>query len=43
MTGGRRDFAFRSQIAAACYDVAAEAEVSEDAKNLLIRLTWREA
>ncbi|MFI6010101.1 general stress protein [Streptomyces sp. NPDC051243] len=42
MTGGRRDFASRSQIVAARYDVVAEADVAEDAKNLLIKLAWRE-
>jgi hypothetical protein len=42
LTGGRRDFTSRSQIVAAQYDVAADAEVAEDAKNLLIKLNWRE-
>ena len=42
LTGGRRDFASRSQIVATRYDVVADAEVAEDAKNLLIKLGWRE-
>lgn len=42
MTGGRRDFASRSRIVAARYDVAADAKVAEEAKNLLIKLAWRE-
>ncbi|MFB4318521.1 general stress protein [Actinomadura sp. 21ATH] len=42
MTGGTRDFASRSQIVAASYDVVADAEVAEDAKNRLIKLSWRE-
>ncbi|MFG2854210.1 hypothetical protein ACGFZ9_26560 [Streptomyces mirabilis] len=41
-TGGRRDFASRSQIVAARYDVVAETEVAEEAKSLLIKLGWRE-
>jgi Heat induced stress protein YflT domain len=41
-TGGRRDFTSRSQIVAAQYDVVADAEVAEDAKNLLVKLAWRE-
>jgi hypothetical protein len=42
LTGGRRDFASRSSIVATRYDVVADAEVAEDAKNLLIKLGWRE-
>ncbi|MFI2372170.1 general stress protein [Streptomyces sp. NPDC018833] len=42
VTGGRRDFASRSQIVAARYDVVADTEVAEEAKNLLIKLGWRE-
>ncbi|MQY13438.1 hypothetical protein SRB5_35860 [Streptomyces sp. RB5] len=41
-TGGRRDFASRSQIVASRYDVVAEPDVAEDAKNMLIKLGWRE-
>ena len=42
LSGGHRDFASRSQIVAARYDVVADAEVAEEAKNLLIKLGWRE-
>jgi hypothetical protein len=42
VTGGRRDFTSRSQIVAGRYDVVADAEVAEDAKNRLIKLSWRE-
>ena len=41
-TGGRRDFTSRSRIVAGRYDVVADPEVAEDAKNLLIKLSWRE-
>jgi hypothetical protein len=41
-TRGRRDFTSRSQIVAGSYDVVADAEVAEDAKNRLIKLGWRE-
>jgi hypothetical protein len=40
-TGGRRDFTSRSRIVAARYDVVADPQVAEDAKNLLIKLSWR--
>ncbi|MEV6742573.1 general stress protein [Streptomyces sp. NPDC051104] len=43
LTGGRRDFASRSQIIAARYDVVADPQVAEEAKNLLIKLGWRES
>ncbi|WP_395104032.1 general stress protein [Actinomadura sp. SCN-SB] len=42
LTRGRRDFTSRSQIVASTYDVVADAEVAEDARNRLIRLNWRE-
>ncbi|MGW0821634.1 general stress protein [Streptomyces sp. NPDC002845] len=42
LTGGRRDFASRSQIVAARYDVVADPDVAEDAKNQLTKLGWRE-
>lgn len=42
LSGGHRDFSSRSQIVAARYDVVADAEVAEEAKNLLIKLAWRE-
>jgi hypothetical protein len=41
-TRGRRDFASRSQIVAARYDVVAEAQVADEARNMLIKLGWRE-
>lgn len=43
MTGGQRDFASRSRIVAAHYDVVADQEVAEDARNMLIKLGWRES
>ncbi|WP_062214129.1 general stress protein [Streptomyces sp. NBRC 109706] len=43
MTGGQRDFASRNRIVAAHYDVVADQEVAEDAKNRLIKLGWRES
>lgn len=42
LSGGHRDFSSRSQIVAARYDVVADVEVAEEAKNLLIKLDWRE-
>ncbi|MFJ4690381.1 general stress protein [Streptomyces sp. NPDC088766] len=42
LSGGHRDFSSRSQIVAARYDVVADTEVAEEAKNLLIKLAWRE-
>ncbi|MFF6829146.1 general stress protein [Streptomyces longwoodensis] len=42
LSGGHRDFSSRSQIVAVRYDVVADAEVAEEAKNLLIKLGWRE-
>ncbi|TPQ19929.1 hypothetical protein FGD71_023075 [Streptomyces sporangiiformans] len=39
--GGRRDFSSRSQIVAARYDVVADTQVADEAKNLLIKLAWR--
>jgi hypothetical protein len=41
-TGGQRDFTSRSRIVAARYDVVADEEVAEEAKNALIKLGWRE-
>lgn len=38
MTGGQRDFASRSQIVAARYDVVADAEVAEEARSMLATL-----
>ncbi|MFF7642932.1 general stress protein [Streptomyces canus] len=42
LSGGHRDFTSRSQIVAARYDVVADTEAAEEAKNLLIKLAWRE-
>lgn len=42
LSGGRRDFTSRSQIVAARYDVVCDPDVADDAKNLLIKLGWRE-
>lgn len=42
LSGGRRDFTSRSQIVASRYDVVADPDVAEDAKNMLIKLAWRE-
>jgi hypothetical protein len=42
LSGGHRDFSSRSQIVAARYDVAADPEVAEEAKNMLTKLQWRE-
>ena len=41
-TRGGHEFVSRSTVVAARYDVVADAEVAEDAKNLLIKLAWRE-
>jgi hypothetical protein len=40
-TGGRRDFASRSSLAASQYAVTVDAEVAEDARQLLTRLNWQ--
>ena len=40
-TGGRRDFASRSSLAASQYAVTADAEVADQARHLLIQLNWR--
>ncbi|MFD5316713.1 general stress protein [Streptomyces sp. NPDC127098] len=42
VTRGRRDFSSRSQIVAARYDVVADEKVADEAKNLLIKLGWRQ-
>lgn len=41
-SGGRRDFTSRNQLVAARYDVVCDPEHADDAKNLLIKLAWRE-
>ncbi|GAA2384529.1 general stress protein [Dactylosporangium salmoneum] len=43
MTGGRRDFTSRSSLQAGEYAVTAEAEVAEEARVLITRMTWRSA
>ncbi len=40
-TGGRRDFASRSSLVAGQYAVTADAEVAEQARQLLVQLNWR--
>jgi hypothetical protein len=40
-TGGRRDFASRSSLQASQYAVLADAEVAEQARQLLTRMTWQ--
>jgi hypothetical protein len=40
-TGGRRDFASRSSLVAGQYAVTADAEVAEEARQLLVQLNWR--
>ncbi|MEV4642734.1 general stress protein [Actinoplanes sp. NPDC049548] len=41
MTGGRRDFSSRSSLQAAQYAVIADADVADDARQLLTRLNWQ--
>ena len=43
MTGGRRDFASTRRLEAAQYSVTVAADVADAARQLLTRLTWREA
>jgi Heat induced stress protein YflT domain len=40
-TGGRRDFASRSSLQAGQYAVIADAEVADQARQLLTRLNWQ--
>jgi hypothetical protein len=40
-TGGRRDFASRSSLQAGQYAVTADAEVADQARQLLVQLNWR--
>ncbi|MFD0525149.1 general stress protein [Paractinoplanes durhamensis] len=40
-TGGRRDFASRSSLQAGQYAVTSDAEVADQARQLLIQLNWR--
>ena len=41
MTGGRRDFTSRSSLQASQYAVTVDAEVAEEARQLLTRLNWQ--
>jgi hypothetical protein len=41
MTGGRRDFTSRSSLQASQYAVAVDAEVADEARQLLTRLNWQ--
>jgi hypothetical protein len=41
MTGGRRDFTSRSSLRASQYAVIVEADVADDARQLLTRLNWQ--
>ncbi|WP_433307645.1 general stress protein [Actinoplanes sp. CA-030573] len=40
-TGGRRDFASRSSLQAGQYAVTSDAEVADQARQLLVQLNWR--
>jgi hypothetical protein len=41
MTGGRRDFASRSELAAGQYAIVVDADYAEQARQLLTRLEWQ--
>jgi hypothetical protein len=41
MTGGRRDFTSRSSLQASQYAVTVDAEVADEARQLLTRLNWQ--
>jgi DNA-dependent RNA polymerase auxiliary subunit epsilon len=41
MTGGRRDFASRSELAAGQYAIVVDADYAEQARQLLTRLDWQ--
>jgi hypothetical protein len=41
MTGGRRDFASRSVLQAAQYGIIVDADLADQARQLLTRLNWR--
>jgi len=43
LTGGRRDFTSRSTLQAGEYAVSVDAEVADEARALVTRLTWRES
>lgn len=42
-TGGQRDFSSRSSLQAAQYALMVDTEVADQARQLLVRLTWRGA
>ena len=41
MTGGRRDFTSRSSLQASQYAITVDAEVADEARQLLTRLNWQ--
>jgi len=41
LTGGRRDFTSKSTLQAGEYAVSVDAEVADEARTLVTRLTWR--
>jgi hypothetical protein len=43
MTGGRRDFTSTRRLEAAQYSVTVAADQADAARQLLTRMTWREA
>jgi hypothetical protein len=43
LTGGRRDFTSRSTLQAGEYAVTVDADVADEARALITRMTWRES
>jgi hypothetical protein len=43
MTGGRRDFTSRSSLSASQYAISVDAEVADQARQLLTRLNWQDS
>jgi hypothetical protein len=43
LTGGRRDFTSKSSLQAGEYAVVVDAEVADEARTLVTRLTWRDS
>lgn len=41
MTGGRRDFSSKSSLQASEYAISVDADVADEARTLITRLTWR--
>jgi hypothetical protein len=41
MTGGRRDFSSKSSLQAGEYAISVDADVADEARTLITRLTWR--